>query len=170
MSIIRSGKRLLTEPVGLARVLDKTVERHHLLASTKGISVDLATPFDPDIAITADPWRLRQVMDNLLSNAVKFSPAGGAVRVYAERLDGGWRISVADDGPGIRPEDRARLFQPFTRLSAHGGERSTGLGLAITQRIVEAHGGQIGVDSTHGGGATFWFTLPDEAPFQGNPG
>jgi hypothetical protein len=172
VSIIESGKlELLTEPVGLARFLDKTVERHHLLASTKGISIDLATPVDPDTAITADPWRLRQVMDNLLSNAVKFSPAGGAVRVYAERFGGAWRISVADDGPGIRPEDRARLFQPFTRLSARptGGERSTGLGLAITQRIVEAHGGQIGVDSVPGGGATFWFTLPHEAPFQGDP-
>jgi signal transduction histidine kinase len=77
---------------------------------------------------------------------------------------------VADDGPGIRPEDRARLFQPFTRLSARptGGERSTGLGLAITQRIVEAHGGQIGVDSVPGGGSSFWFTLPHDSPFQGD--
>ncbi len=67
-----------------------------------------------------------------------------------------------DEGPGITEEDRQKLFQDFARLSARptGGEKSTGLGLAIARRIVHAHGGEIGVDSIPGHGATFWFTLP----------
>jgi signal transduction histidine kinase len=110
----------------------------------------------------ADPLRLRQVMDNLISNAVKFSPPGSVVRVRASRQDAAWRIEVQDQGPGITPKDRQRLFQDFARLSAAptGGEKSVGLGLAITRRVVKAHGGQIGVDSEPGRGATFWFTAP----------
>lgn len=71
-------------------------------------------------------------------------------------------VCPPDQGPGINPLDRDRLFQDFARLSARptGGERSTGLGLAITRRVVEAHGGQIDVDSRPGEGSTFWFTLP----------
>jgi signal transduction histidine kinase len=69
---------------------------------------------------------------------------------------------VLDEGPGVREEDREQLFQEFARLSARptGGESSTGLGLAISRRIVEAHAGQIGVDSVPGHGANFWFILP----------
>jgi signal transduction histidine kinase len=110
--------------------------------------------------------RLRQVVDNLISNAVKYSPPGSQVWVRAERTSDGWRIHVKDQGPGITPQDRQRLFQDFARLSAKptGGEKSTGLGLAITHRVVAAHGGQIGVDSEPGLGADFWFTLPDDVP------
>jgi signal transduction histidine kinase len=69
---------------------------------------------------------------------------------------------VQDEGPGIELQDRKRLFQDFARLSSRptGGEKSTGLGLAITRRVIEAHGGQVGVNSEPGQGATFWFTLP----------
>ena len=114
----------------------------------------------------ADPHRLRQVIDNLISNAIKFSPPGSTVQVSAQRMPSGWRINVQDEGPGVTPSDRERLFQDFARLSARptGGEKSTGLGLAITRRVVEAHNGQIGVDSEPGHGANFWFTLPDQAP------
>jgi signal transduction histidine kinase len=74
-----------------------------------------------------------------------------------------WRVEVQDQGPGIQPKDRERLFQDFARLSARptGGEKSTGLGLSITRRVIEAHGGEIGVDSEPGSGSTFWFTLPN---------
>jgi signal transduction histidine kinase len=106
---------------------------------------------------------LRQVVDNLISNAVKYSPPGSRVTVTVETSgDSGWRINVADEGPGITPADRKKLFKDFARLSARptGGEKSIGLGLAISRRVVEAHGGKIGVDSEPGRGANFWFTLP----------
>ncbi len=109
----------------------------------------------------ADPMRLRQVMDNLISNAVKYSPAGSEVRVRAAVEGDEWLVSVQDQGPGLTADDQERLFEDFARLSAKptGGEKSTGLGLAITRRVIEAHGGRIGVNSTPGSGATFWFTL-----------
>lgn len=89
------------------------------------------------------------MLDNLISNAVKFSPAGGTVTVSAERCDTEWKIAVRDEGPGLQEEDRAKLFQPFGKLSARptGGEKSTGLGLAIVKRVVLAQGGTIKVDS-----------------------
>ena len=159
---IEAGKLDLNpQPVDLPEFLGEVVQRHHRLGARKGTQVVLDAA--PPGQIRADPARLRQVMDNLISNAVKYAPAGSTVRVSAERLESGWRIDVADQGPGILPEDRHRLFTEFARLSARptGGESSTGLGLAITKRIVEAHGGEIGVASEPGRGATFWFTLPE---------
>jgi len=153
---------LQREPVALAAFLTETVARHGTIASPKGTCITLEDPPAASDTVRADPLRLRQVMDNLLSNAVKYSPAGSTVTVRAAYLDGYWRISVQDEGPGILPNERDQLFEPFGRLSARptGGERSTGLGLTIARRVVEAHGGQIGVDSVPGEGATFWFTLP----------
>jgi signal transduction histidine kinase len=164
VSLIESGKlELIPEAIPLGRFLIKSIENHAWLASSKSSVVRLETELDGTEILTADPLRLRQVMDNLLSNAIKYSPAGSTIRVYAEPTPAGWRISVQDQGPGILPEERQRLFQAFQRLSARptGGERSTGLGLAITRRVVEAHGGQIGAESVPGRGATFWFTLPE---------
>jgi len=158
---IESGKLdLHLELIDLPDFLAESVQRHDRMATPKGTQVLLDSA--PPGTISADRLRLRQVMDNLISNAVKFSPAGSTVRVYAEQLDSEWRISVQDEGPGIPPEERELLFQDFSRLSARptGGERSTGLGLAITRRVIEAHGGQIDVDSIPGQSATFWFTLP----------
>jgi hypothetical protein len=164
VSVIEAGKlELIPEDVSLKSFLTKTVDYHARLAATKGSAVRLEIDLDGTETIHADPLRLRQVLDNLLSNAVKYSPPESIIRVYADPVPEGWRIRVQDAGPGIRPEDRQRLFLAFERLSAQptGGERSTGLGLAITRRVVEAHGGQIGVDSEPGNGATFWFILPD---------
>lgn len=112
--------------------------------------------------IHADPLRLRQVVDNLVSNAIKFSPPGSLIKIRAFPIKRAWKIEVQDQGPGILPEDRTRLFKEFSRLSSRptAGEKSTGLGLAITQRIIQAHQGEIGVDSKPGAGATFWVTLP----------
>jgi signal transduction histidine kinase len=164
MSQIESGKlELYLETISLKDFIDEAVRRHTRLAAQKDTQVLLVEAAEG--TVLADRSRLRQVIDNLLSNAVKYSPMGSTVRVRVERVPPGWRVSVEDEGPGIDPQDRERLFQYFSRLSAQptAGEKSTGLGLAITRRVVEAHGGQIGVDSGPGGGATFWFTLPDEA-------
>ncbi len=163
VTAIESGQfRLDVTSIALRPFLAEAVELHHSMAQPKGTQVRLVLD-GGEGAVRGDPARLRQALDNLISNAVKFSPPGSAVEVCARRVPGAWRISVADQGPGILPEDRPRLFQAFSRLSAQptGDERSTGLGLAIARRVVEEHGGEIGVESVPGQGATFWFALPD---------
>jgi signal transduction histidine kinase len=161
---IESGK-LELRPTGISAkdFLNEAVRRHNQLAAPKGTKIELV--YVDDGLLVADPQRLRQVTDNLVSNAVKYSPPNSQITLRAEHLMRQWRVSVKDQGPGITAKDRERLFQDFARLSARptGNERSTGLGLAITQRIVEAHGGEIGVDSSVGEGSTFWFTLPDRS-------
>jgi signal transduction histidine kinase len=162
VSQIETGKLELTlQEIDLVEFLAEVVQRHHKMATAKRSQVQLE-PAD-EVTIIADPNRLRQVMDNLLSNAVKFSPPGSLVQVNLEQMEAGWRVNVQDEGPGITEEDRQHLFQDFARLSARptAGEESTGLGLAITRRIVETHGGQIGVESKPGQGSNFWFTLPN---------
>jgi signal transduction histidine kinase len=108
-----------------------------------------------------DERRIRQVVINLLSNAVKFTPAGGSIDVSASRVDGEVRVSVADTGPGIAPEDQQRIFEEFQQAEAGKEQREgTGLGLALSKRLVELHRGRIWVDSGLGRGSTFTFTLP----------
>jgi len=160
---IESGRLPLNRlPLDMLDFLADAVAWHGKLAAPKGTRLILEDV--PPGSALADPLRLRQAVDNLISNAVKYSPPGSQVRVCAERIPASWCIHVIDQGPGITAEDRQKLFQDFARLSARptGGEKSTGLGLAITRRVVAAHGGQVGVDSEPGHGADFWFTLPDE--------
>ncbi|MBI5716035.1 MAG: GAF domain-containing protein [Chloroflexi bacterium] len=160
---IESGKLSLTPvAVNVADFLNDLVKRHAKLAEPKQTRVILEPA--PAGNVNADPLRLRQVMDNLISNAVKYSPPGSEVRVRVIREATLWRFEIQDQGPGITPEDRAKMFQDFARLSARptGGEKSTGLGLAITRRVIEAHRGKIGVESEVGKGSIFWFTLPHE--------
>jgi signal transduction histidine kinase len=154
------GFSLDIEQVDLAVFLAEVVEQQSPIAAMKGTQIILTEC--PKGELQVDPKRLNQVIGNLISNAIKYSPPGSIVKVSAERNETYWRINVDDEGPGIKPGDHAQLFQDFARLSARptGGEKSTGLGLAIARRVVEAHGGQIGVDSVPEEGATFWFTLP----------
>lgn len=160
---IETGKLVLRfEEFEIYPFLSQIIARHAMLASKKNIKVEWAKPI-PKGFMKADVGRLQQVVDNLISNAVKYSPAGKLVQVGAELTTGGWRVCVKDQGPGITQKDRKRLFQDFAKLSAKptGGEKSVGLGLAISRRIIEAHGGSIGVDSDVGEGAKFWFILPN---------
>lgn len=162
VTVIESGKLdLRLQVVDLPEFLQSSVRRHNQLASPKGTTIELSLEQPGHVLV--DAHRLRQVIDNLVSNAVKFSPPYSLVRVTAERQPAAWYIAVIDQGPGLTDEDQQRLFTAYTRLSAKptGGERSVGLGLMITRRIVEAHGGEIGVKTAPGKGATFWFTLPD---------
>ena len=112
-----------------------------------------------------DADRMRQVVDNLLSNAIKFSPSGSVVNVACGQAGRILDITVTDQGPGIPSEDLDRLFDTFEKLSAQptGGEKSTGLGLSIVKSIVDAHGGEIEVDSEVGRGTTFIVHLPVES-------
>lgn len=113
--------------------------------------------------VEADKDKVRRVLVNLLSNAVKYTPSGGTIVVCAEQgADRKIHVSVADTGVGISEEHLAHIFDKFYQVHARapGGVASTGLGLAFCKMAIEAHGGQIGVESTLGKGSRFWFTLP----------
>ncbi|WP_141538631.1 ATP-binding protein [Isoptericola jiangsuensis] len=114
------------------------------------------------VPLHGDPVRLAQAVDNLVSNALKFTPSGGAVTLRAERVGDDARLTVQDTGPGIAPEDLQHLTERFYRSRRVNRERvpGVGLGLAITQAIVDAHGGTMRVDSVVGRGTTFTVTLP----------
>ncbi|MNL54970.1 Sensor protein SrrB [compost metagenome] len=110
------------------------------------------------------------MLTNLLNNAIKFTPAGGWIRVQACDEGEAVRCEVKDSGPGIAPEDLAKLFQRFSQLPLGMHKGGTGLGLSISKSIIEAHGGAIGATSEKGVGSTFWFTLDKDPhdPSQGN--
>lgn len=164
VAVIEAGSfPIAAEPVALAGFLRDVGERNRPVAESKGTTLVVDEAHDE--VVRFDPLRVQQVLGNLIGNAVKFSPAGSRVEVGV-RVDGGSvAFSVHDQGPGIPPEEQTRLFESFPRTSARptGGERSTGLGLAICRKIVEAHGGTIGVESRPGSGATFRFELPRAA-------
>jgi len=126
----------------------------------------VVTPPPPDLRVHADRGRVRQVLLNLLSNAIKFTPDGGRITVAVATVNGGAgdfaRIAVTDTGIGIAPEDQPKLFTEFSQLDASASRKyeGTGLGLALSRRLVEMQGGAIGVESVIGKGSTFWFTLP----------
>jgi signal transduction histidine kinase len=144
--------------------LQLTLERGLMMVKERALtnSVALELHGDPRVeSVEGDERRIRQVIFNLLSNAVKFTPPGGNVDVSSARVDGVVRVSVADTGPGIAHADQERIFDEFQQTdvgtSQHEG---TGLGLALSKRLVELHGGKIWVESELGEGSTFVFTLP----------
>ncbi|WP_232702638.1 PAS domain-containing sensor histidine kinase [Halobacterium wangiae] len=122
---------------------------------------------EPLPVVDGDAGQLRQLFQNLLDNAIEYSgEAPPSVEVTAERETDAWRISVHDEGIGIAPADAQRVFDVFQRLHSQAEHAGTGIGLALAERIVERHGGEIWVDSEPGEGTTFSFTLPtvDDAP------
>jgi len=123
--------------------------------------VTLAVQIDDSVGeIEADERKVKQILFNLLSNAVKFTPAGGTVTLAA-RTDGSRAIiSVRDTGVGISPEEQARIFEDFYQLAPGMTQEGTGLGLALTKRLVDLHGGELTVESTPGAGSTFTVQLP----------
>jgi len=112
--------------------------------------------------VVADERKLKQILLNLLSNAVKFTPDGGRIDVRARQDDSFVRIAVADTGVGIAQEDQDAVFEEFRQVGSNytSKQEGTGLGLALTRRFVELHGGTISVESKPGQGSTFTFTLP----------
>jgi signal transduction histidine kinase/DNA-binding response OmpR family regulator len=125
----------------------------------------LESSVEPSIVIEADPGRLRQILYNLLSNAIKYTPDQGTISVVVTRADGEVRIAVSDTGAGIASDDHDRVFEEFRQVGDPTQHQSgTGLGLALTRRLVEAHGGRIELDSELGRGSTFVVALPDRLP------
>jgi signal transduction histidine kinase len=151
---------LRVAPFSLPAVLDRGVVVVRERAIKGGVRVSLSSEPGVD-TVLGDERRVMQVIFNLFSNAVKFTPAGGTVDIAAAQRDGEVRVSVSDAGPGIAPEDQERIFEEFQQAAA-GKEQheGTGLGLALSKRLVELHGGRIWVESELGKGSTFVFTLP----------
>lgn len=156
--------------VDLNRLVAESVESFG--ASARNAQVQLVFHGTPDLWVSADPFRIGQVLSNLLSNAIKFTPAGGQVTVEAFREGTNAVVRVQDTGAGIRREDLDKLFTPFTQLHTEGGETrpGTGLGLYIVRGIVEQHGGHVGVESEGlGHGTRFTFALSLEGVRTGAP-
>jgi signal transduction histidine kinase len=147
--------------VSLPDVIQSSVTMVRERASNHGISLSYDLEVDVDL-IEADERKLKQVLFNLLSNAVKFTPDGGRVSICGSRREGYVDIAIIDTGMGISPEHLDLIFEEFRQLSDSSGRshEGTGLGLALTRRLVELHGGEIWVESELGKGSTFTFSLP----------
>lgn len=159
-SRIQGGRQLKVEPAPL-RLLAVVEEACQALAvRTKSTLQNVTWQVPPDLPpVRADRDRLLQVLGNLLDNALRFTPEGGTLTARACQQGDVVRVEVADTGPGIPERHVAHLFEPFYQ-ARQAGRNTAGLGLAIAKGIVEAHGGQIGVETAEGRGSTFWFTLP----------
>ncbi|MFP5500931.1 MAG: ATP-binding protein, partial [Candidatus Sericytochromatia bacterium] len=151
--------QLRLEPTDLGAKIKELASSFAPRAREVGLSLDVALA-EPMIMVSAVPRRVGPVLSNLIDNAIKFTPRSGCVRVSARRRRGFWRVEVTDTGPGIARHDVDKLFLRFSQLEQGKKRGGTGLGLSIAKAIVEAHGGQIGVESRPGQGSTFWFTLP----------
>jgi signal transduction histidine kinase len=155
--IEHEGVDLTKEQIDLADLLDEQAQLYAAQSPKHQLEVEAERP----LTVRGDPGRLAQVVGNLLSNAIKYSPDGGTVEVVAGRSAEGVRIAVRDEGLGIPEEQQDRIFTKFFRGDAGAtGITGTGLGLAVSREIVEAHGGRIGFDSDPGHGTTFWLELP----------
>jgi signal transduction histidine kinase len=161
LSKVEAGQvELDVAPFSLRESLERGVVMVRERATKDGVQITLAESSDVNV-VQGDERRVRQVIFNLLSNAVKFTPAGGHVDVSTRQVNGEVRVSVADTGPGIASEDLERIFEEFQQTGTGLEQREgTGLGLALSKRLVELHGGRLWVDSELGSGSTFVFTLP----------
>jgi signal transduction histidine kinase len=161
VSAIEAGQlKIDLRPHDLSALIEKSVHLTGIEAAKKGTRIVFESP--GVIAAELDGDKMKQVIDNLLSNAVKYSPPGSVVTVELGERDGHVSFAVKDQGPGIPEQERSKLFKDFGRLSnlPTGGESSTGLGLAICRKIVEAHRGTITAENLPQRGCEFRVTLP----------
>ena len=163
---IASGKMAFRiRTLQLSEVVTQTVDAARGFAESLGVTLSVQAPAG-DLLVLADSDRLAQVLTNLVSNASKYSAKGGTVTIAVARREGKLRVSVADLGPGIPDEFRARIFQKFAQADTTDGSqrKGTGLGLAISKALIERMGGTIGFDTKVGVGSTFFFDLNEERP------
>ena len=159
------GMQVKYEDVRLDNIARYVVERFATQTEHHQFSVE----FPPDFpSIPGDSTRLRQVIDNLVGNAVKYSPNGGTIRVAGAFTDDVVRVEVQDEGVGLPEEEWDRIFERFYRVDDALSRRTqgTGLGLYLSQAVIQAHGGEIGVHSIPGQGSTFYFILPRHQAYQ----
>ncbi len=165
---IQAGKiELLRVNVRIIPLVENVISQHRLLAEERELTLTRKlSPLCDEVF--ADPDHLELVFANLIINAVRHTPAGGTIEIRTLPADGYVRFEVADTGEGIPEEYQAQIFDKYFRVPGSVRE-GTGLGLNIAKNIIEAHGGQIGVESKPGQGSTFWFTLPlpGEQPING---
>lgn len=142
----------------LAGVVDEALEMlaHVITERRAQVIVPETLP-----VVHGDRDQVVQLVQNLLSNAIKFGPERGRVTISASRVGRDWVIAIEDDGPGILPENREQVFEPFRRLLETRHVEGTGLGLAICRRVAENHAGSLTIEASETGGAKFLFTLPD---------
>jgi signal transduction histidine kinase/DNA-binding response OmpR family regulator len=159
---VEAGRlELRPETLDLRMVVAETLNGIRPLAERKHLVLAASLP---SLTLLADRGRFRQILYNLLSNAIKYTPDGGSVRVEAEEREGELRVTVVDSGVGISPEDQTLVFDEFRQVGDPGERQAgTGLGLALTRRLTEAHGGRIELESTRGVGSRFTVILPAAA-------
>jgi PAS domain S-box-containing protein len=160
ISKIEAGRmELAREDVTVASAFAEVISALYPLAEKK--SQALLQQVEPGLHVRADATRFKQVLMNLVGNAIKFTPEGGRIEVLAHAVDDRVRVAVRDNGPGIAPEDQQRIFEAFFRVTQPGtATEGTGLGLAITARLVELHGSKLEIETSQGGGTSFYFFLP----------
>lgn len=163
ISMIESGRfKMDGQPFTFNTLVSDVVTLQAVNAQKKGIFLQ-KYDYPNDITVTADRFRLSQVLSNLIGNAVKFAPQGGRVEVSYYDDDKNLTCRVSDNGPGILHTEKEKIFQKFHQSDNDRNlkKQGWGLGLSIAQEIVHAHGGEIGVESAGlGQGAMFWFTIP----------
>jgi len=165
LELARLDLRLLSPRQEAIQVVEECREVINLLTPlTEAKGIKLEARFSGKLPpLWMDALLFRRVLENLLDNAIKFSPPASAVLLQVSEEDHELRFAVQDQGPGISPEELPHLSEFFYRGKAASGQEGFGLGLATVKRIVEAHGGRLWVDSAPGRGATFYFTLREEA-------
>jgi PAS domain S-box-containing protein len=164
LSKVEAGQMdLQLQPVELGTVIDDVRSTAEPLARSKSVQLNMEA--FPEVTLIADTAKVRQMLLNLVSNAIKFTPGGGRVDIYVRRVEMWVEISVRDTGIGIAEQDLGRLFKEFQQLEPSSGQRQegTGLGLALTRRFAELHGGQVSVESAVGSGSIFTLRLPLQA-------
>ncbi|WP_158304983.1 CHASE domain-containing protein [Hahella chejuensis] len=154
------GLEFSFERADLRDLIEEALNANRQLAEKASVTLVFATPESPAL-VKADRDRLRQVLDNLISNAIKFSPADEAVTLTLNAHAHYWEVAVQDQGPGVPPEFRNKIFQKFAQADSSDTrlKGGTGLGLSISREIVQRHHGQIGYHSEANCGATFYFRL-----------
>jgi len=169
VSAIEAGRfDLDLQPTSMDAVLSQSLKINSFQAARKGVHLALDCNSGSSI-VYIDAPKMEQAITNLVSNAIEHTDPGTQVSITLSVDNKGIRFSVKDEGPGIPPEEMERLFKPFQKTSARktGGEKSTGLGMVITRKIIDEHGGKIWIDSVVGEGTTVYFKIPLERDYHG---
>jgi two-component system phosphate regulon sensor histidine kinase PhoR len=169
LSRIETGKaELEKEPVDLNQLVEEVIAQLSPQAERQKIAISQDCAADLP-SVPADKDRVRQVIANLVHNAIKFTRPGGRITITTKMLEGSVVVDIADTGIGIPKEDLARVFERFYKGDKARAGEGTGMGLAIAKHVIEAHGGNIWVESEEGKGSTFSFSLPLQASSKQRP-